>query len=192
MKKYLSMILFIIILGIVASGILIGMNFLTEERIKDNQAIEFRETVLNTFEIDYDNSSINEVFSDKIQVTVINDISFYESQAGEVGFSFEGGGVWGPIIGFMVLEADFETIKNIAVLQQQETPGLGGVVAEDDYLETFVGVKVVPSLEINKDSSANKENEVDTITGATRTSKAFEGIINEAYAQFTSNWTEEN
>lgn len=192
MKKYINMIVFVVVLGLVASGILMGMNLLTEQRIEDNQAIEFRKTVLDTFEIDYTSGSINDVFLDEVQVIEVDDLSYYLSAAGEIGFAFEGGGVWGPIIGFIVLESDYETIKNVAVLQQQETPGLGGVVAEKSYRDTFIGVKVVPSLEINKDPGPNKDNEVDTITGATRTSKAFESIINEAYQLYSADWPEAN
>ncbi len=142
--------------------------------------------MLDTFEIDYAGNTINDVYTDAIEVIEVSDLTYYQSADDEVGFAFEGGGVWGPIIGFIVLEPDFETIKNVAVMQQQETPGLGGVVAEAAYLETFEGIKVVPSLEINKDPGENKENEVDTITGATRTSKAFETIINEAYELHSS------
>lgn len=188
MKKYIVMIGFVLILGLGASAILIGMDFLTEDLIEANQAVDFRRTVLDTFEIEYESSQINEVFESQIRVEMMNDLAFYIAETGEVGFSIEGGGVWGPIIGFLVLEKDFETIKNVAVLQQQETPGLGGVVAEESYRETFVGVKVVPMLEINKDPGPNKDNEVDTITGATRTSKAFELIINNAVEIYSEAW----
>ena len=48
---------------------------------------------------------------------------------------------------------------------------------------------MVPQLEINQpDASANKPNEVDTITGATRTSKAFEGMLNVSYTAAAAAW----
>ncbi len=49
MKKYISMLLFVLILGIVASGILIGMDILTADRIEANEEIDLRLTVLNVF-----------------------------------------------------------------------------------------------------------------------------------------------
>ncbi len=188
MKKYISMFLFVLILGIVASGILIGMDTLTADRIEANEEIDLRLTVLNVFEIPYDMSSINEIYESEISIEAIDGLDFYLAPSGEVGFHIEGSGVWGPIIGFMALDDEFETIKNVAILQQEETPGLGGVVAEEEYLAQFEEVKVIPSLEINQDASPNKENEVDAITGATRTSKAFEEIINDAINRYRSAW----
>jgi Na+-transporting NADH:ubiquinone oxidoreductase subunit C len=84
----------------------------------------------------------------------------------------------------VTLAPDKETIVNIRVLEQQETPGLGGIVATEAYLSTFKGIKFSPNIEINKpDSAPNKPNEVDSITGATRTSKAFEGMLNDSYSE---------
>jgi Na+-transporting NADH:ubiquinone oxidoreductase subunit C len=188
MKKYISMLLFVLILGIVASGILIGMDILTADRIEANEEIDLRLTVLNVFEIPYDMSSINEIYESEISIETIDGLDFYLAPSGEVGFHIEGSGVWGPIIGFMAIDDEFETIKNVAILQQEETPGLGGVVAEEEYLAQFEEVKVIPRLEINQDASPNKENEVDAITGATRTSKAFEEIINNAINRYRSAW----
>jgi len=188
MKKYISMLLFVLILGIVASGILIGMDILTADRIEANEEIDLRLTVLNVFEIPYDMSSINEIYESEISIETIDGLDFYLAPSGEVGFHIEGSGVWGPIIGFMAIDDEFETIKNVAILQQEETPGLGGVVAEEEYLAQFEEVKVIPSLEINQDASPNQENEVDAITGATRTSKAFEEIINNAINRYRSAW----
>lgn len=188
MKKYISMLLFVLILGIVASGILIGMDTLTADRIEANEEIDLRLTVLNVFEIPYDMSSINEIYESEISIETIDGLDFYLAPSGEVGFHIEGSGVWGPIIGFMAIDDEFETIKNVAILQQEETPGLGGVVAEEEYLAQFEEVKVIPRLEINQDASPNKENEVDAITGATRTSKAFEEIINNAINRYRSAW----
>ena len=72
-------------------------------------------------------------------------------------------------------------------MQQEETPGLGGVVADLKYLAKYVGIMIVPQIEVNiPDSAANKPNEVDSITGATRTSKAFEQILNDNYAERVS------
>jgi Na+-transporting NADH:ubiquinone oxidoreductase subunit C len=190
MKKYISMFLFVLILGIVASSILIGMDTLTADRIEANEEIDLRLTVLNVFEIPYDMSQVNEVYESEISIETIDGMDFYMAPSGEVGFHIEGSGVWGPIIGFMALDEEFETIKNVAILQQEETPGLGGVVAEEAYLAQFEGVKVIPNIEINQDSGPNKENEVDAITGATRTSKAFEEIINNAVNRYSSAWVQ--
>ena len=188
MKKYTDMLLFVLILGIISSGILLGIDALTSARIEANQEIVLRSTILEAFEIPYERSRVNEIYEREIFIKNIDGLIFYISPTGEVGFSIEGSGVWGPIKGFIALDDRFETIKNVAVLQQEETPGLGGVVAEAEYLAQFKQVKVIPSIKIHNESRPNKENEVNAITGATRTSTAFEAIINSEVTRYRSAW----
>ncbi|WP_141722875.1 FMN-binding protein [Cellulosilyticum sp. I15G10I2] len=182
------MILFVFILGTVASGVLMGMELLTAQRIEANQEVELRRTVLEAFDIPYKMTTINEVYEKEITIKSIEGLSYYVSPSDEIGFTYEGSGVWGPIKGFVAVDAAIETLRYVAVLQQEETPGLGGVVAEAPFLEQFVGVKVVPSLEINQSADPSKENEVEAITGATRTSKAFETILNSEIGRYRLTW----
>jgi Na+-transporting NADH:ubiquinone oxidoreductase subunit C len=123
--------------------------------------------------------------------------TFYEDKlSGTITFGFGptfGGGVWGPIIGLLSLENDFTTIVRIAVLQQEETPGLGGIVATRAYLDTFEGKTIGlgdNALSIIKDLDVltAASNEVRSITGATRTSSQFDIILNNAYAAHRSVW----
>lgn len=188
MKKYISMFVFVLILGIVASGILMGMDYLTADLIESNREVDLRKTVLEAFDVNYRMATINETFESEIEVREIDGLNYYISENGDIGFTYEGSGVWGPIKGFLALNQDLETLRFVSVLQQEETPGLGGVVAERAFLEQFVGIKIVPQIEINQDSGENKPNEVDAITGATRTSKAFETILNTEYQRYIDVW----
>ena len=52
-------------------------------------------------------------------------------------------GLWGPIYGYMALEADGSTIRGFTVYQHQETPGLGGEIEKEWFQENFVGKKIV-------------------------------------------------
>lgn len=198
MNRHLKVILFVIILGAVTSVLLLGARTLTADRIAQNADIKLKSAVLDGFGIAYNAQNIHDVFAQDIQVlgyrgtTDDEDITFYVDQvSGAVGFEYSGGGVWDTISGVLTLESDMETIRKVAVLQQAETPGLGAVVATPQYLATFVGVKMVPQLEINKDSADNAVNEVDTITGATRTSKAFQDMLNARYTYAMSVWQSE-
>ena len=197
MNRNLKVILFIVILGAITSVLLLGVKALTEDRIALNADVKLKSAVLDAFEIDYNIANIHDVFDEKVLIInyesdTADDVTFYvDEQTGALSFAYTGGGVWDTISGILTLESDLETIKNIAVLEQAETPGLGGVVATKAYLDTFVGIKMIPQLEINKDSAENAENEVDTITGATRTSKAFEAMLNEAYTYAMSIWESE-
>lgn len=75
------------------------------------------------------------------------------------------------------------TIKNIAVLEQKETPGLGTKMKDEKFLAQFREQN--PSkynLKVTKDGG-----EVDALTGATITSRAFGEAVQMAYDEFIKN-----
>lgn len=189
MKQNLKILLFVLILGSITSILLLGADYLTKDLIEENKAADLKSAILDANDIAYSFSNIHDVFTEKIDTIEIDTFTFYvDKTSGSVSYLFDGGGVWGPIIGIITLESDFETILSVKILQQEETPGLGGVIAEPGYLSTFVGIKMIPQIEINKDTSSNAENEIDAITGATRTSKAVELILNNAYTEHKTAW----
>ncbi len=189
MNQYVKMILFVIILGTITSALLLGGDYLTRDLIEANKEADLKSAILDSNNISYTFSNIHDVFSETINTIELDGLTFYEDkETGSISYMFNGGGVWGPIIGIITLESDFETIQSIKILQQEETPGLGGVIAEPNYLATFIGIKMVPQIEINKDTSQNAANEIDAITGATRTSKAVELILNQAYTEHKTAW----
>lgn len=185
MKRYLKMVYFILILGTLTSVVFVGMEIWTRPLIEANAANELKSIVLNANDISFNTGNISAVFDENIEIKEVGEFTFYvEKSSGRVSYQFSGGGVWGPIIGIITLESDKETIRQIRIMQQEETPGLGGVVADLKYLAKYVGIMIVPQIEVNiPDASPNKPNEVDSITGATRTSKAFEKILNDSYAE---------
>ena len=188
MKRYLNMVWFILILGTLTSVVFVGMEVWTRPLIDANAANELKSIVLSANDISFNIGNISSVFDENIETEKVGEYTFYvEKNSGRVSYQFSGGGVWGPIIGIITLENDKETIRQIRIMQQEETPGLGGVVADLKYLAKYVGIMIVPQIEVNiPDSAANKPNEVDSITGATRTSKAFEQILNDSYAERVS------
>lgn len=193
MNQYLKMTLFVLIMALITSSVLLGVEALTADRIQANQDAKVKSAVLDANGIAYSITNINETFDAEIEIIELEDWVFYlNPDTGAVSFNIEGGGVWGPIEGILTLESDFETILNVTILQQEETPGLGGVIAESQYLATFVGKVMVPRFEINKDTSENAIYEIDSMTGATNTSKRFETLINEDYLAAKAVWNSRN
>ncbi|HOI46890.1 MAG TPA: FMN-binding protein [Bacilli bacterium] len=192
MKPYFRMIFFVLIMGAITSIFLVGMDALTKDRILANQEAELKSTILDAYNISYNLTNIHTVFDSSVTKETRDGITFYIDQvSGSVSYVFEGGGVWGPIIGVITLQNDFETIVKITILQQEETPGLGGVVAETQYLANFIGKKMLPSIQIIKNAT-DSPNEVNAISGATRTSNAFANILNTSYASAKTAWDARN
>lgn len=188
MNQNLKMMIFVVILGLVTSALLLGANALTEDRIELNKEAKLKSAILDGFDIEYNFTNIHDVFDDSVTILEEDGYTFYVNDlTGSVAYRFEGSGLWGPIIGILTLESDFETIVRVTILEQEETPGLGGVVAERPYLDNYVGVKMTPSIDVTKEG-ATEPNQVDAITGATGTSNAFEGILDDNYDAYSAAW----
>ena len=74
-------------------------------------------------------------------------------------------------------------IQNIVVLEQKETPGLGTKIKDEKFLKQFRNKN--PStfnVKVTKDGG-----EVDALTGATITSRAFGEAVQMAYDEFEKN-----
>lgn len=192
MKQYIKMMLFVILLGTIVSGLLVGMDMFTKDRIARNQEALVKSSILDAYNIGYNFNTIFDVFEDNVTEVVVDNQTFYiDNETNQVSYIFEGSGVWGPIKAIMTLESDFKTIVGITILEQEETPGLGGVLAEKPYLDTYVGTILAessPYIIIRHDSGENLDNEVDAITGGTRTSEAFMKMVNETYPVFKALW----
>lgn len=84
---------------------------------------------------------------------------------------------WDPVAGRLLA---------LKVLESKETPGLGDAVAADgpaSFRARFTGVAVsetTPVKGVKADATPNAPNEVDTVTGATVSSRAVVKIVNGA------------
>jgi len=197
MKNQIKLFIFVITLGLITSLLLIGMDEFTKDRIALNELALLKGSILETNAISYNYTTVHDIFDEEIEVVEHTyegeTFTFYIHQTtGNISYQFEGGGIWGPIIGIITLNSDFDTIVAIRILQQEETPGLGGIVAEVRYLDTFVGKKIDPEILVRKDTSPNADNEVDAITGATGTSSRFELILNTNYQAHKAAWEDLN
>jgi len=112
------------------------------------------------------------------------------------GFRFRGLGFWAPIEGILAVTPDLEKTVGLVILDQKETPGLGGRIAEPVFLDQFAdGLDVsvpagdAPFLVVSgspsEPGSAGAGRHVDAITGATQTSMAMDRILNDALRKFT-------
>ncbi len=74
-----------------------------------------------------------------------------------------------------------DLIVGMEVLDSRETPGLGDKIYKDaDFQANFKSLTVKPSVVFVKKGMKSASNEVDSITGATISSKAIVNIINKS------------
>jgi len=96
-----------------------------------------------------------------------------------VGYAFTatGNGYQGEIKLIAGANPGLEKILAIEILKSTETPGLGGMIAEDDFKNQFKNLVTIPKINLVKESPL-EPNDVQAITGATVSSNAVVNIIN--------------
>jgi Na+-transporting NADH:ubiquinone oxidoreductase subunit C len=107
-------------------------------------------------------------------------------------FPMRGSGLWGPIWGFVSLNADMNTIYGANFDHQAETPGLGAEISTDWFQEEFKGKKLynnvgeLISVTLTKPGQdAPEEHSVDGISGGTITSKGLELMLLEDFKSYS-------
>lgn len=71
-------------------------------------------------------------------------------------------------------------IKGIEVIESQETPGLGDKIKEEDFRKQFRGLSLARDIEYVKGQKPSQNYQIESITGATISSRAVVGAINNA------------
>ena len=96
-----------------------------------------------------------------------------------------GAGLWGPIWGYIALDADMNTVKGIVLDHAGETPGLGAEITTPKHQAMYPGKTIYEGDAIVgvtlKKGGADKSNphEVDAITGGTKTSDGVTAMISD-------------
>lgn len=178
-KSLVRILIFVIVMGTASASLLLGVSLYTAPLIARNEELKLKSAVLDVLDIAYSKDAAPAIFDSTVKVVKQGGCTFYNSSDGAVAFEFAGPGLWGPISGIASLEKDLKTIRTIKVTYQEETPGLGGRIAEKNYLKQFKSKEVLPRLVFTPEGKASRKNEVDAITGATGSSRAFEKLINE-------------
>jgi Na+-transporting NADH:ubiquinone oxidoreductase subunit C len=96
-----------------------------------------------------------------------------------------GQGLWGPLLGYLALDADMDTIQGLTFYKHKETPGLGAEVDNPKWKKLWPGRKVYDKdgkLAINVIKGAAKApeiepNSVDGISGATLTCRGVTNLL---------------
>ena len=82
----------------------------------------------------------------------------------------KGNGLWGPISGYLAIDADGSTIVGANFDHKSETPGLGGEIVTEKFQSQFSGKRI-------REKGQLVPIEFDAITGATKTSNGVQDMI---------------
>ncbi len=97
-----------------------------------------------------------------------------------------GSGLWGPIWGYVAVDADGSTIYGAYFAHQGETPGLGAEIEKPAFSDQFDGKNLfkndqfLPIAVVKKGQKApNGEDYVDAVSGGTITSKGVSAMLDD-------------
>ncbi len=181
-STFINMVLTLLIITGVSSLALSGVYELTKEPIakakkeKKERAIK---AVIPEFDTMFVKMIMPQTGKDSLEI-----ISAYKDSV-LVGtaistYTYKG---YSGLIKLMVGLLPNGNIENIAVLEQKETPGLGTKIADTTFKNQFLGKD--PSefmLKVNKDGG-----DVDAITAATISSRAYCDAVQRAYDAYKGN-----
>ena len=170
-----NMILSLTSIAVVAGAALAGVNMLTEETIKAQKEAQKQQAISAVLP---EHARIAEAEESDAYVIY----RAYDAADRYVGAAVqtETNGFGGTIKLMVGFDAD-NRIVNYAVLEQQETPGLGTHIVEWFKNETKPGQNILGRKADGKMTVSKDGGEVDAITAATISSRAFLLAVNNAY-----------
>ncbi len=156
----------------------------TSERISEQRRLRLQKAVLSVFELPEDN--VEEDYERYISEHEFEGMQYYIARDDTLTlgycFAVSGSGLWGTITALLAVNEEFEQILALHILDQNETPGLGGRISEESFLEQFAGQgfieddRVVEFSLVPEDETAGR-HEINQITGATSSSRAVVSIV---------------
>ena len=200
MKGNLFTIIYATVLGMSCALLLTLVNEQLKPYKEANKQADENRNVLVALNVPFDSGlkgeGLVEVYEENVKEKQVNDMTVFEyvpaDKGGEVVASavmVEGAGLWDRIKGVLAFESDMETIRGLTFFEQNETPGIGGEIAADWFLDKFKGKKVIDSEGkagiVIKLGAGSSENGVDAITGATMTCDKVEQLLNTAIVELT-------
>ena len=120
-------------------------------------------------------------------------------EAGDVSriiLPVHGSGLWDLMYGFLAIDADGQTVRELIYYQQKETPGLGGEVQNPAWQDKWDGKELYENGEVAirvvKNANPSNPHTIDALSGATLTSNGVENTIRywvgeQGFGQFLKN-----
>jgi Na+-transporting NADH:ubiquinone oxidoreductase subunit C len=207
-------VLFMVAVAAVFGGVVSAVYIASQNTLQRNEELRLQKAYVEVFQLaDVDSLSAQEI-ADIVAAQVVEGTQVRDPETGwetalieayrtperqqlkGYGFRFRGLGFWAPIEGIVAVDPAIAQTIGMVILDQKETPGLGGMIEEENFTGQFrKGLTITPPpagknyIQISATpppaDSPMSERHVDAITGATQTSMAMERILNEYFACFS-------
>jgi Na+-transporting NADH:ubiquinone oxidoreductase subunit C len=131
----------------------------------------------------------------------VANIFLVKDEAGEVNriiLPVNGSGLWDMMYGYLALDVDGNTVRELVYYKQKETPGLGGEVQNPSWKAQWNGKKLFKdgdvAIQVKKNADSSSDYVVDALSGATLTSNGVQNTLSywagdNGYGPFLKNQT---
>ncbi len=194
MNRIIRSVVFMFIVTLVCTTIVTAVKIVNEDRIERNRKIKLQKTILTVLGIKSDYlktpDMVSEVYKKRIRQEKTGDRTIYAcyDNNGETvtGYAFpvDGQGFWGPIYAMVAVNPDATKLLGVSFYRHSETPGLGGRISEAWFSGQFKGLSLVLTgnekqyFYLVPEEDRKRKNDLDAITGASRTSDAVQAFLN--------------
>lgn len=184
-------IVFMIVMAAILTFLLAALHEFTAPRVAFNEELDIRTKILDVFQIEVDNESveaINSTFEENVNENEFKGapMYIYQDENGQdlaYAVPFAGPGLWGRIQGYVGVSSDLSTIAGIQFTDQSETPGLGARIEEEEYRDQFRGIDI-SDADPGQYVASEPQGQIDSISGATQTSDAVIDMVNNDLEDF--------
>ena len=169
----------------------------TIDIVEENEKVNEYQAVLTAMGIEFEAGNNQDILDQYEQISVNGEgeSRYYQATVDDqrvYALPYAGPGLWGTIEVVVGLNEDLTRLTGLTIVSHSETPGLGGRIEDDWFKNQFAG-QAVPEdgvLTFKAGSGAGDaepdDNEVDAITGATRTTEGMAAIVAGAVGRIRS------
>jgi Na+-transporting NADH:ubiquinone oxidoreductase subunit C len=187
-KKRIYPVIFMLIVTVAFISVTTVVYTFTKDTIKLNETLRLKQAVLSAagVRLSKDPAKIEKTFDERVdEVTGRDGKVRYYAIRGEGTSEIEsyvvirtGAGLWGEITAGVGFDGALETFRGLEIIDQNETPGLGGRIDEAWFKEQFAGKR--PPLSHVPEGDKASEHQFQAITGATYSTEAIQKLVNDA------------
>lgn len=188
-KDNLSAALFLIVLTSV-STLFLSFTNVVYQKVKAERQRDLRMLIYSSFGLNVVPESFDDDFLNAVEIRENKKNVFFAQKDGPLAaLHVIGPGLWGEIEMLIVIDFQKRVIKELSVLSQIETAGLGARIQEKWFQDQFKNLDYSRTVKVVKERKG-KTGEVDAVTGASKTSASVENIINNSLSRFAETFKE--
>jgi Na+-transporting NADH:ubiquinone oxidoreductase subunit C len=188
-SKRVFPVVFMLIITLVFISITTVIYTYTKDQIALNERLRLKEAVLYSAGVPLPDDPVeaDRIYNERVEEVKdesgrVKFFAILEEEDSSSTQSFviitTGAGLWGEITATVGFDRDLESFVGLEIIDQNETPGLGGRIGEAWFKEQFRGKK--PPLDTVPEGDPTDTNQFQAITGATYSTEAIQNIMNSA------------